>query len=280
MQQRVLGATGVSLSVIGFGGILCTNTTAAESEAIVREALDLGVNYFDVAPGYGDAEIMLGPALAPHRDRVFLACKTGRRDRAGADEELRRSLARLHTDHFDLYQLHGLVSPEEVEQAFGPDGAVEALVAARDAGLVRWLGFSAHTEQAALTALERFAFDSVLFPTNYFAAATGFGPRVFAAARERGLGHLALKTLAQGLWHEGEARSWSKTWYQPLTDPAVVRAAVRWTLAQGVTACASPGHPELLRLAVAGTADLQPPTPDDLALLDALVGQRPPVFAA
>jgi aryl-alcohol dehydrogenase-like predicted oxidoreductase len=280
MERRVLGRTGERLSVIGFGGILCSGTTPAESDRLVATAVDAGVNYFDVAPSYGDAETRLGPALAPYRDDVFLACKTGRRDRAGVEEELRASLERLHTEWFDLYQLHGLTTLEEWSRASGPDGALDGVLAAREAGLVRYIGFSAHSEQVALAALEQFPFESILFPTNYLAATVGgFGPRVFAAARARGVGHLALKTLALGLLREGEARRWGKCWYQPLDDPALARLAVRWTLSQGVTAGPTPGHPELFDLAVAAADDLRAPTPEELAPLRAALGDRAPVFS-
>jgi aryl-alcohol dehydrogenase-like predicted oxidoreductase len=149
------------LSIIGFGGIVVTNATMEEAAARVGAAIDGGINYFDVAPSYGNAEQMLGPALAPYRNDVFLACKTGKRDRAGAEAELKQSLQHLQTDHFDLYQLHAMSTAEDVERAFGPGGAMEAFVAARDAGLVRYLGFSAHSAEVALDALSRFPFDSV-----------------------------------------------------------------------------------------------------------------------
>ena len=105
-----------------------------EADQYVGEAIDRGINYFDVAPSYGNAEQMLGPALAPYRDGVFLACKTGRRDAAGAQEELENSLRLMQTDHFDLYQLHAITSDEDVQQAFGPGGAMETFLKARDAG--------------------------------------------------------------------------------------------------------------------------------------------------
>ena len=123
MEQRALGKSGAKLSVVGFGGILCTDTTPEESAKIVAEAIDLGVTYFDVAPSYGNAEERLGPALKPYRDKVFLACKTGHRDKAGAAAQLHESLGRLKTDHVDLYQMHALTSDEDIAKAFGPDGA-------------------------------------------------------------------------------------------------------------------------------------------------------------
>src|SRR5213593_2445021 len=124
MERRPLGETGEELSIIGFGGIVVMNVEPGEASRLVAEAVDRGVNYFDVAPSYGNAEERLVPALAPHRDRVFLACKTGKRDKAEAAHELRESLRRMQTDPFDLYQLHALTTMEEMEQALGPGGAM------------------------------------------------------------------------------------------------------------------------------------------------------------
>lgn len=280
MIRRKLGRTDAELSVIGFGGIVVKDTTAAGAAAWVGEAIDSGINYYDVAPSYGNAEEMLGPALAPYRDQVFLACKTHLRDQAGAAAQLRESLAKLQTDHFDLFQLHALTSEDDIRQAFGPGGAFEAVLAAREAGLVRYLGFSAHSEYAALEAMARHDFDSILFPINYWNTTVGgFAPRVLEVAEAKGVARLALKAMAHAKYDEGEARPYPKCWYQPLAEPALARAAIRWTLAQGVTAAVTPSHGELMRLAVRSVEDLRPPTDEDLALLRAGFGQRQPVFA-
>src|ERR1041385_3612666 len=167
MQLREYGTTSNRLSLIGFGGVVVMGMEQPDADRIVREAFDRGVNYFDVAPSYGDAEDRLGPAIEGIRDQIFLACKTGKRTRDEAAAELRQSLTNLRTNHLDLYQLHALSSIEEVETCFRPGGAMEAFLEARDAGLVRFLGFSAHSADAALDAMNRFRFDSVLFPFNY-----------------------------------------------------------------------------------------------------------------
>jgi aryl-alcohol dehydrogenase-like predicted oxidoreductase len=150
MERRPLGNTGAELSIIGFGGIVVMNVEPSEAADRVAEAVDRGVNYFDVAPSYGNAEERLGPALEPYRDRVFLACKTQKRTRDEAAQELRESLQRMRTDHFDLYQLHAMTTREDLETATGPGGALEAFVAAREQGLIRHIGFSAHNVDVAL----------------------------------------------------------------------------------------------------------------------------------
>src|SRR4051794_7840700 len=247
MERRPLGKTGQELSIVGFGGIVVMNAEPAEASRVVAEAVDRGVNYFDVAPSYGNAEERLGPALEPHRDRVFLACKTGKRTRDEAAAELRESLRRLRTDHFDLYQLHGMTTQADLETATGPGGALEAFVAARDEGLIRHIGFSAHNVDVALELMERFPFASILFPVNwteYFNA--GFGPQVVERAVQKGVGRLCLKAMARQKWPEGaDKTAWPKCWYEPCTDPAEASLALRFTLSQPVTAAVPPGEASL-----------------------------------
>src|SRR5579871_5428020 len=184
MEQRSLGRTGRELSIVGLGGVVFVGLSQSESDAIVAEAVDRGVTYFDVAPSYGheqETEKRLGPALKPYRDQAFLACKTGQRKKEGAAMELRRSLQHLQTDHVDLYQLHAITTVEDVETAFGPDGAMEAFVEAQQAGLVRHIGFSAHSVEAALLAMDKFDFASALFPINFVTYYVGnFGPQIIA----------------------------------------------------------------------------------------------------
>jgi len=280
LPRRAYGKTGIELSVIGFGGILVTDETPERASAMVKRAIDCGVNYFDVAPSYGNAEERLGPALEPYRSRVFLACKTLRRDRAGAAEELARSLARLRTDHVDLYQLHSLTQREDLEQALGPGGALEAFQAARDRGQIRYIGFSAHSAEVAVEAMRRFPFDSILFPINfatYHKAA--FGPQVIREAVERGVARLALKALAKQTWAEGADRSrHGKCWYEPLTDPGEAELALRFTLSQPVTAAVTPGHMDLFESAVAIAGRLRPLDAEESARLVALAEGCRPIF--
>ncbi len=269
MQKRKLGKTGEQLSVIGFGGILVTDETPENAAAFVAEAVEeRGVNYFDVAPTYGNAEEMLGPALEPYRDGVFLACKTGKRDAAGAEEELNASLKKLRTDHFDVYQLHAMKTMEDVETVLGPGGAMETFVKAREQGKVRFLGFSAHSEEAALALMDQFDFDTILFPINWTCwLKEGFGPDVVARAAQKNMGILALKTLAKRAWGEDEERSWSKTWYKPVESYEEAQLAVRFTLSKPVTAGVSPGHMELFRWACQAAEFFEPITDQEVERL-------------
>jgi predicted aldo/keto reductase-like oxidoreductase len=247
MEKRQYGNKSDRLSIVGFGGICVTNETPEESARLVAAAIDRGINYFDVAPQYGNAQERLGPALEPYRKNVFLACKTLERGAEGAERELQESLGLLRTDHFDLYQLHSVTNSDDVDQILAPGGALEAFVKARDRGLVRYLGFSAHSEEAAVRLLDAFAFDSVLFPLNWVNWYSGeFGPRVVEKAREKGAAILALKALARRKWRENEEREWSKTWYRPAETEEEAAMALRFTLSLPITAAVSPGHEKLL----------------------------------
>ena len=280
MDRRPLGNTGAELSIIGFGGILVMNVEPNEAASLVAEAVDRGVNYVDVAPSYGNAEERLGPALQPHRDRVFLACKTGKRTKAEAAAELRDSLRRLHTDHFDLYQLHAMTTRDDLETATGPGGALEAFVEARDAGLIRHIGFSAHNVEVAVELMDRFDFASVLFPLNWMEYLTaGFGPQVVEKAVQKCVGRLALKAMARQKWPEGADRqAYPKCWYEPITDPREAALALRFTLSQPITAAITPGHPEFFRQALDVVEDFQPITDEERAELQQRAHGLTPFF--
>ena len=290
LPRRPYGKSGDQLSVIGFGGIIVMNAEPEHAARIVAEAVERGVNYFDVAPSYGNAEAKLGPALEPFRKGVFLACKTAQRERGAAEADFRGSLERLRTDHFDLYQLHGLTDvKKDVDVAFGKGGALELCLAEKKAGRMRHLGFSAHTEEAALAAMSRYDFDSVLFPLNFCAwwapgagdGSGGFGARVVAEARRRGMAILALKALARQQWPENDPRrkTYAKCWYQPVTDRAEVELALRFTLGLPVTAAVSPGEEVLLRLALELAPGAKPLTDAESERLRALAASLNPIFS-
>ncbi|MGE5569308.1 MAG: aldo/keto reductase [Rhodospirillales bacterium] len=271
---------GIQLSIIGFGGVVVMGMDQKDANRIVAEAFDRGVNYFDVAPSYGDgeAEIKLGEALRPFRKQVFLACKTGKRDAEGARAELERSLQRLHTDHFDLYQFHAVTTKEDVEQIFGPGGAAETFLKARAEGKARYLGCSAHSEEAALAMLDRFRLDSVLFPINFVCfSQSNFGPRVIARAKEKGAARLALKALARTSWAPGADRSrHPKAWYEPIEDAELAAKALRFTLSEDVTAAIPPGDEANLKRALDIAARFNPMTGQERAdLLASAKGIKP-----
>ncbi len=167
LPRRKFGRSGIQLSTIGLGGVLLMDTEQAHANRLVAEFVERGGNYFDVAPSYGNAEVKLAPALEPYRKNSFLACKSTHRTAVELEAELKQSLATLRTDYFDLYQLHALTDvAKDVDAVFAKGGAMEYLAAAKKSGLVRHLGFSAHSVEAACAAMDRFPFDSILFPVN------------------------------------------------------------------------------------------------------------------
>jgi predicted aldo/keto reductase-like oxidoreductase len=260
LEKRSLGKTGEMLSMIGFGGIVVMNATPEEASAAVRHAIDNGVNYFDVAPSYGDAEVKLGPALEPFRKDVFLACKTGMRTKAEARQELEQSLKNMRTEHFDLYQHHAVTTLEEVDTILGPGGAMETFIEAKAEGKIRFIGFSAHSVEAAMAMIDRFDFDTILFPFNYATWNAGnFGPQVMAKAKEKNMGILALKAMAKGPWKEGADRTgYPKCWYEPLMSPEDITMGLRFTLSHPVTAAIPPGEEKLFRQALSVSGNLKP----------------------
>jgi predicted aldo/keto reductase-like oxidoreductase len=259
LERRALGKTGEKLSVIGFGGIVVMNATTEQAAQRVKAAIDGGVNYFDVAPSYGNAEDMLGPALEPHRKGVFLACKTQVRTKDAASAELEFSLKKMRTDHFDLYQHHAVTKKKDVETILGPGGAMEAFEAARKAGKVRFLGFSAHSVEAATAMMDGYAFDTILFPVNYATwHAGGFGPQVLAKAKEKGMGILCLKAMAKGPWPEGAKKRYDKCWYEPLDTPEDAAMGLRFTLSHPVTAALPPGDENLWAMALKIATSFKP----------------------
>lgn len=270
---------GIELSVIGFGGIVVCGLEPAEAERAVARAVDRGVNYFDVAPSYfdGEAEIKLGEALRGRREGIFYACKTGRRDAAGAREELERSLERAHTERFDLYQFHAVASRKDVREILGPGGAGEAFIKAKEEGKVRYLGASCHSVEAALELIEAFPLDSVLLPINFACVANGsFGPQVIEAARKKGVARLALKSLAHTPWATGEEKAYPKCWYKPVSDRELARSSLRFTLSQPVTAAIPPGDERLFALALELALGFEPMTEaEQRATLAAAAGIAP-----
>ena len=284
MQQRTLGRHDVRLSAIGFGGIVLAHRPQAEADAHVAAAIDRGLTYFDVAPQYGDAQQRMGPALQPFRDQVTLACKSLHRDAKQVAADLDDSLQKLRTDHFDIYQLHGVPSLQEAEQCLAPGGALEAVLQARDAGKVRLVGFSAHDEPAALRLIETDQFDTMLVPLNYVVWTHGkFGPKMLEAANQRGMGVMALKAMARAKIQEGEDRSYKKCWYHPEDRPKVASLLLRYTLnLPGVTAAIPPGDPSLFHLACDQIAQhgSAPLTDDEMQTLAAELADAPPIFAS
>jgi aryl-alcohol dehydrogenase-like predicted oxidoreductase len=279
IARRTLGKTGEQLSIIGFGGIVVMDEDPAHSKNIVAEAVDRGVNYFDVAPSYGNAQERLGPALAPYRKNCFLACKTEGRTKEDSRKQLEESLRLLKTDHVDLYQFHALTKMTDLDTVLGPGGAMETMEAAKKEGKIRYIGFSVHSQETAVAAMNRYPFDTVLFPVNFvlFSQAK-FGPQILKTAQEKKMGILALKGMAKTTWSADQKKNHPepKCWYQPAAFPNEAALGLRWTLGHPITAALPPGDEKYFRLAMDVAQNYKPLEPhEEIALLSGAVGAEP-----
>jgi len=271
IEKRRFGRTGHMSSAVVFGAAALARADEATADRVLDLLLQHDVNHVDTAARYGDSELLVGRWMPRHRARFFLATKTGERDYAGAREGIRRSLDRLRTDHVDMIQLHALFHPDEWERALGPGGALEACIEARAEGLVRHIGVTGHGWTVAAMhrrSLERFDFDSILMPWNWFAARHAtYAPdfeRTARLAAERDVAVQTIKGIARGPWAAGATRDRS-TWYQPLEAMDDIRPSVHWLLSRpGVFLC-SAGDVNLLPMVLQAAGE-EIRRPDDATM--------------
>jgi len=279
IARRPLGKTGEHLSIIGFGGIVVMNEDPNAAVNIVAEAVDRGINYFDVAPSYGNAQERLGVALKPYRDKSFLACKTDGRLKDDSRTDLENSLRLLETDHLDLYQFHALTKMTDLDKVLGPGGAMETFEAAKKEGKIRYIGFSVHSVETALAALDRYNFDTVLFPLNWLLVSqANFGLQILKRAQASQVGILCLKSMAKTVWPADQRRNHPepKCWYQPAAFPDEASLGLRWTLSHPITAALPPGDERYFRLAMDVAQNYQPlEAHEEQALLSGGKGVEP-----
>ena len=261
MIERIpFGSTGHDSSRIIFGAAALAGGSQERADALIETLLEAGVNHIDTAARYGDSELRLAKPLKSHRDRFFLASKTGNRSYDGARESIDRSLERLEVDRLDLIQLHNLVDQEHWNKAMGPGGALEAAAEARDLGKVRFIGVTGHGTSVArrhIESLEEFPFDSVLLPYNFPMMslpeyAADF-EELLEICEERGVAVQTIKSIARRRWQEVPERRFS--WYEPLRDPEAVRAAVQWVLARPGIFLNTSSDSTLLELALEAARD-------------------------
>lgn len=242
MPERDLGRTGHKVRLFSLGGQAAIEDPARHDEAfrIVNRAIDLGVNYLDTAPKYGNgvSQRLIGEVMATRRREVFLASKT--HERASRDNSLRlldESLKALRTDYLDLWQIHNVREDEHLDQIFGKGGCLEALVRARDQKMVRFLGITGHYDPVVLaTALQRFDFDCLLMALNpadrhpllfvdrWIPHANrnrlSFVERLLPVAREKSMGIVGMKIPARGRVFRGDGiTTMQQSMYYALTHP-------------------------------------------------------------
>jgi predicted aldo/keto reductase-like oxidoreductase len=283
MEKRRFGRTGHMSALIIFGSFAVGQLPQKEADAVMESVLEHGVNHIDVAPSYHDAELRLGPWMERYRDQFFLGCKTQLRDRRQAREELHRSLERLRVDSFDLYQLHAVTTMEELEQCFAPGGSLEAILEAREQGLTRYVGITSHgmlAPRVQSAALERFDFDSLLFPLNFKMwtdeAYRREATTLLQMAAERDVGTMVIKSLTRGPW--GDQKPRYHTWYEPFDDAESIERALRFTLSQPVTGAISAGDARLLSMILDAAERFQPMDEAEQAELLATSGKYEPLF--
>lgn len=266
------GGTGHQSTRLIFGAAALFNASQAEADATLEQLLEAGVNHIDAAASYGDAELRVAPWMERHREAFFLATKTGKRDYAGARQEIEASRSRMQVDCIDLIQLHCLVDPQEWDVAMGSDGALRAALEAREAGHVRFVGVTGHGTQTAamhLRSLERHAFDAVLLPCNPSLLANDAYARDFESlrvvCRKREVAVQTIKAIARRRWPHG-LRPDRTCWYQPLESPDAIERAIHWVLAHDEVFVNSASDRDLLAHALRAAASFDgAPPPEQLA---------------
>lgn len=242
---RKLGKTGFDVFPVVYGGIVSMRDGQDASNNYVAWARDRGVNYFDVAPTYGDAQEKVGNSIKPFRKDIYLASKTTQRNREDAEKEFEESLRLLHTDYFDVYQLHSLTTVEDVDKAFGSNGVMEMIQKEKQRGRIRKVGFSAHSQTQALRAMSMYDFDTVMFPLNWLMdMRDGWGSGVANDAKRRGVGVIAIKGLAHRKWIDGDERNqYPKSWVKPIdvSDKDLGISALKYTFKAGADVIIPPG---------------------------------------
>ncbi len=258
MEKRKLGRTEHMSTVMIFGAAALWTVSQKEADKAIDLIMEHGVNHIDVAPSYGDAEIRLGPRMGEIRKSVFLGCKSFEKTKEDAREELHGSLERLRTDKFDLYQLHAVNEISSLDERMRPGGPLEAILEARDEGLVRHIGITSHGPYAPMVqieALRRFDFDAVMLPLNFIMYGNEAYHRdaeeLLRLAREKDVGVICIKAVARELWEDrvmkaaGDNHEYD-TWYKPFDGQADIDKCVRFVLSQDVTCLPNAGEVRLL----------------------------------
>lgn len=258
METRPLGDTGQESTVLTFGTIALNWLEQEGANQMVEHVLDYGVNHFDVAPMYGDAELKLGPKLRQHREEIFLGCKTQERDYEGAWRKLERSLDRLGVDTIDLYQVHGLEYDDELDEITGDDGALKAFREAKEEGIVDHIGLTSHSRpDLIIDAIDRIDdLETLMFPLNPVVAGKDDGDHDYEAvverATEEGIGTLGIKAFAKGSWPSTDELPESDrpfcNWYEPVSRPDEIRERFDFAASRGLTSVVSAGDPKLVSM--------------------------------
>ena len=268
IEKQPFGKTGHMSSRTIFGSVCLKNLTQEEADPVLELLFSYGINHIDTAPGYGDAEVRLGPWMKHHRDQFFLATKTNKRKYQDAREQFYESLDRLQVDRVDLLQLHNLTDVVGREIIMGPGGALEFLIEAKENGLAGFIGITGHgllAPKMHRQSLERYPFDTVLLPCNYQMMQNPFYADEFnqliAGCREQGIAVQTIKSIARGLW--GDKKRTHINWYEPLSDADAIIKAVHWVLGISGIFLNTVGDVQELPKVLSAAAGFQSPPPDE-----------------
>jgi aryl-alcohol dehydrogenase-like predicted oxidoreductase len=251
METRKLGRTGHMSTIAIFGGAAFWEISQTDADKVMEQVIEAGVNHIDIAPSYGQAEERVGPWMPRERDRFFLGCKTMERTKQGAWDEMQRSLKRLQTETFDLYQCHAVTTMEELDAITMKGGALEAFVEGRQRGLFKYIGITGHgvnAPQIYLEALRRFDFDSVMFPLNFVQMGNPefrkYAEELIAECKAKDVGTMLIKTVTKAAW--GERQHTATTWYEPFDKLDEIQRAVNFALSYEVTGLCTAGDTRVL----------------------------------
>ncbi|MBM3137684.1 MAG: aldo/keto reductase [Chloroflexi bacterium] len=283
METRKFGRTGHMSTVAILGTAAFGKTDQATTDEAMRLALDHGVNHIDIAPSYGHAEERVAPWMKTHRKDFFLGCKTMDRSADGARAELEGSLKRLGMDHFDLYQIHAVKTMVELDEATHPGCALDMMIKARDQGLIRYIGITGHgfdSPAVFLEALNRFDFDSVLFPVNFIQFAEDQYRKdalsLLEKCVENEVGVMMIKSICKGPW--GDQPQTYHTWYEPFTGQDAIQSSVNFALSQKATGICTAGDTRLLPKVLKACEKFSPLSESDQVDLIAQSEKYEPLF--
>jgi len=255
MEKRHFGRTGHMSTIAIFGAAAFWEIEQKDADRVMEMVIDAGINHIDVAPSYGQAEQRIGPWMPRERERFFLGCKTMERTKEGAWNEMQESFKRLQTDHFDLYQLHAITTMEELDACTMKGGALEAVIEARERGLVEHIGITGHgidSPAIYLEALKRFDFDTVLFPLNFVQMAIPEfrknAEQLIEICEAKDVGTMVIKTVTKGPW--GEKEQTATTWYEPFDEQKKIQQAINFALSYDVTGLCTVGDIKVLPMVI------------------------------
>lgn len=283
MEKRRFGRTGHMSTVAIFGAAAFWEISQADADKVMEQVIEAGVNHIDIAPSYGQAEERVGPWMPRERNRFFLGCKTMERTKQGAWDEMQRSLQRLQTESFDLYQCHAVTSMEELDAVTMKGGALEAFVEARERGLTRYIGITGHGVDAPriyLEALRRFDFDSILFPLNFVQFVNPeyrkYTEELISVCKARDVGTMVIKSITKGPW--GEKQHTATTWYEPFEQMEEIQRAVNFALSFEVTGLCTAGDTRILPLVLKACENFRRLSPAELEEMIQSGQQYEPLF--